>query len=139
MVKTTLTFVCCLFGLLASQAQNVKLEVKVDGFENNTGKLKVGLYNSEGTFLKTVYKSLTSDIANKTATVVFTDIPKGEYAITLYHDENANGTLDRNVMGIPTEDYASSNDAKAIMGPPKYADAKFTLATNSKITIILNN
>ena len=75
---------------------------------------------------------LESDIKNETATVTFTDLPKGEYAVSVYHDENANGVMDKNMFGIPSEDYAASNNAKGVMGPPKYADAKFKIETNSK-------
>ncbi|KAF2332633.1 DUF2141 domain-containing protein [Flavobacterium daemonense] len=116
-------------------AQNVKLTVAVSGLKNDTGVVKVGLYNSDGTFLKTTYKSLASEIKNNQAIVTFEDLPAGEYAISTYHDENTNGKLDRNAMGIPSEEYAASNNAKGFMGPPLYADAKFNVAKDSKIEI----
>jgi len=137
MKKSILVLVILFAGIM--QAQTVSLEVKVSGFKNNDGKVKVGLYNSEFSFLKTVYKSLASDIKNETATVTFTDLPKGEYAVSVYHDENGNGAMDKNMFGIPSEDYAASNNAKGMMGPPKYADAKFSVSSNSKINITLNN
>jgi len=118
-------------------AQNVKLTVSVSGLKNNAGIIKVGLYNSEGTFLKTAYKSLASEIKNNEATVTFDNLPTGEYAISTYHDENNNGQLDKNMMGIPSEDYAASNNAKGFMGPPSYKDAKFVIDKNSKIKIVL--
>ena len=42
----------------------------------------------------------------------------------------------KNMMGIPSEDYAASNNAKGFMGPPSYKDAKFTVDKDSKIEII---
>src|SRR6187431_2989128 len=92
-------FVCSLLS-----AQNVNLTVSVSDLKTDTGVLKVGLYNSEETFLKTTYKSITSEIKSGSATVTFLDIPKGNYAISTYQDENSNGKLDRNAMGIPSED-----------------------------------
>jgi len=59
--------------------------------------------------------------------VVFEDLPFGEYAVSLMHDENRNGKIDTNFLGIPKEGYGASNDAKAVLGPPKYADARFLL------------
>ncbi len=118
-------------------AQNVKLTVAVSGLKNNTGIVKVGLYNSDATFLNTTYKSVASEIKNNEVTVTFENLPAGEYAITTYHDENNNGKLDKNVMGIPSEDYAASNNAKGFMGPPAYKDAKFALNKDSKIEIVL--
>lgn len=118
-----------------AQAQNVNLEVKMTGFKNDTGKVKVGLYDSEASFLKTVYKNAVVEIKSGAASVVFKDIPKGTYAVSVYHDENENDTLDRNGFGIPTEGYGTSNEAKGFMGPPSFADAKFTIGNNAKANI----
>ncbi|HMI07173.1 MAG TPA: DUF2141 domain-containing protein [Flavobacterium sp.] len=137
MRKIILVLVILVGGFV--QAQNVNLEVKMTGFKNNTGVVKVGLYDSESNFLKTVYKSLKPGIVSNTATATFTNIPKGTYAVSVYHDENENGTLDRNAFGIPAEDYGTSNGARGFMGPPKFEDAKFTLDTNKTINITINN
>ncbi|HKO77037.1 MAG TPA: DUF2141 domain-containing protein [Flavobacterium sp.] len=134
-VITTLAFFIC--SLMS--AQNVNLTVSVSGLKSDTGVLKVGLYNSDGTFLKSTYKSITSEIKKNGATITFVGIPKGEYGISTYQDENSNGKLDKNMMGIPSEDFACSNDAKGFMGPPKYEDAKFSVNKDSKINIKFNN
>lgn len=137
MKKAILVFIFLIGGLV--NAQSVNLEVNVSGFKNDAGKVRVGIYNSEFSFLKTIYKSDSVEIKDQTASITFKDLPKGEYAISLFHDENSNGRLDKNMFGIPSEDYAASNNAKGVMGPPKYAEAKFTINTSSKIQIILNN
>src|SRR4051812_43265523 len=106
MKKVILVLVFLIGGFVS--AQNVNLEVKMTGFKSDTGKVKVGLYDSEFSFLKTVYKSATVEIRSGVASVVFKDVTKGTYAISVYHDENGNGTLDRNGFGIPTEGYGTS-------------------------------
>jgi len=133
-ITTIAFFICSLMS-----AQNANLTVAVSGLKNNTGMVKVGLYNSEGTFLKTIYKSITSEIKNNSATVTFVGIPKGEYGISTYQDENSNGILDKNMIGIPSEDFACSNNAKGFMGPPAYEDAKFNINKDLKIEIKFNN
>jgi len=68
----------------------------------------------------------------------FLDLPEGEYAIAVYHDANGNGKMDSNLMGIPTEDYAFSNNAVGKMGPPSYDQAKFALpAAGSTVRLTL--
>jgi uncharacterized protein (DUF2141 family) len=134
-IITTIAFFIC--SLLS--AQNVNLTVSVSGLKNDTGILKVGLYNSEGAFLKIPYKSILSEIKGNVATIIFEGIPKGEYAISSYQDENNNGKLDRNEMGIPSEAVACSNNAKGFMGPPKYQDAKFNIDKDLKIDLVFNN
>jgi uncharacterized protein (DUF2141 family) len=129
-ITTIAFFVCSLMS-----AQNVNLTVSVSGLKSNTGIVKVGLYNSEGTFLKSIYKSIRSEIKENGTKVTFEGIPKGEYAISVYQDENNNGKLDKNIMGIPSEAVACSNNAKGFMGPPKYKDAKFSIEKNQIIEI----
>jgi uncharacterized protein (DUF2141 family) len=115
-------------------AQN-KLTVNVTGLKNNKGQVFVGLYQGEKNFLKKLYSGKVISINNKGAVVEFDHLPSGEFAISLFHDENGNGKMDTGWMGIPKEDYACSNGAKGFMGPPKYSDAKFKLSESKIITI----
>jgi len=55
----------------------------------------------------------------------FEDIPPGTYAITVIHDENTDGKLDTNWLGIPKEGYGFSNDVKALLGAPPFSAASF--------------
>jgi uncharacterized protein (DUF2141 family) len=137
MKKVILGFVILVASFV--NAQRVTLTVNTSGFRNNDGKVKVGLYNSEDKFLKEVYLGIPSEIKNLKATVQFKNLPVGEYAVSIFHDEDNNGKLERGVFGIPKEDVASSNKAKGMMGPPKYADAKFTITKDTTIAVILNN
>lgn len=116
-------------------AQNSNLNITVSGLKNNTGMLTAELYNSKGKFLKTPYKIVSSAIKSNTATVTFIGIPKAEYAVMVYHDENKNGKLDKNFIGMPKEPVACSNNAKGFMGPPKYEDAKFIIIADTKMNI----
>ena len=51
------------------------------------------------------------------------DVPAGTWAVLAYQDENANGELDRNLIGIPSENYGFSRDARGRFGPPSFDDA----------------
>lgn len=69
----------------------------------------------------------------------FVDIPPGTYALAVIHDENMDGKLGTNWMGIPTEGYGFSNDAKALMGAPSFEAATFPYdGRNLDLTIRLN-
>ncbi|MGL5111824.1 MAG: DUF2141 domain-containing protein [Flavobacterium sp.] len=136
MIKITgLLSLFCSFGF----AQTGSLTVTTTGIKNNTGKLGVELYNSKGTFLKSAYKTGSAAIKSNSATIMFSDLPKATYTIMVYHDENNNGKLDKNFIGMPKEPVACSNNAKGFMGPPKYEGAKFNLVADSKITIKMND
>jgi len=47
-------------------------------------------------------------------------------AVSVFHDENGNGKLDRNFIGMPKEGVGASNDAVGTLGPPKFDDARFS-------------
>lgn len=105
--------------------------VKIENIKNTKGQLVVGLYSNPESFLKTPQKGEIIKIEGKVATVLFKNVASGTYAISLFHDENSNEKLDTNFMGIPKESFASSNNAKAFMGPPKWEDAKFEVSNEN--------
>jgi hypothetical protein len=57
----------------------------------------------------------------------FEDIAPGTYALVISHDENTNGKLDTNWLGVPTEGYGFSNDATALLGAPSFLCRQFPL------------
>jgi len=123
-MQTVIAYLLFLIAGTAIQAQNT-IEVSLTEFKNDKGTVMVGLYNEEGSFLDTTYKSLSSEISNKKASVTFTDIPDGTYAISSFHDEDNDGKLNMFLGMIPSEDYGCSNGARGYFGPPKWNDAKF--------------
>ncbi|MEO0061935.1 MAG: hypothetical protein RLZZ08_495 [Pseudomonadota bacterium] len=63
--------------------------------------------------------------AGQAGELVFANVPPGQYAIALLHDENNNGKADRAMMMIPREGFGFSRDAKVVMGPPSFGEAMF--------------
>ena len=57
----------------------------------------------------------------------FADLPQGRYAISVLHDENANGRADKTLGLIPREGFGFSRDAPVRMGPPKFEQAAFSI------------
>jgi uncharacterized protein (DUF2141 family) len=122
----------CVFSVQGFAAAGDKgdIIVTVTTFRNDDGGLYAILYNAVDAFpTKTdkAVKIVSSTVKNKKAQVMFNEIPYGEYAIAILHDENANRTMDYNFVGMPREGYGFSNDAKGMLRPPAYKDAKFTL------------
>ncbi|TCM16066.1 uncharacterized protein (DUF2141 family) [Novosphingobium sp. PhB165] len=57
--------------------------------------------------------------------VLVHSLPPGRYAAQAFLDENSNGKVDRALFGIPKEGVGFSNDAKIVLGPPKFSEAAF--------------
>jgi uncharacterized protein (DUF2141 family) len=60
-----------------------------------------------------------------TTSVTISGVPAGRYAVQAYLDENDNDRVDRALFGIPREGIGFSNDAKIVLGPPKFREAAF--------------
>ncbi len=132
-MQTVLTYLTLLFTTVFLQAQNT-IEVTMTGFDNNKGSVQVGLYDKESNFLDKEYKTIASKIEGGTATVTFTEVPDGVYAISCYHDEDSNGKLNMFMGMIPREPYGTSNNAPSNFGPPKWEDAKFEVKEGEKVS-----
>ncbi len=126
-----------LFQSSFSQDESFQLVVKVQNIKDVKGTLKLGVYNAEHDFLKNAVNWGNVSIEGHTVEYVFDGIDKGEYAVSIYHDENDNGELDANFLGIPTEPYAFSNNAKGRFGPPSFEECKFEIQDSTKIVIEL--
>ena len=108
--------------------QPAQIHVDVVGLHNNKGQVLCSLFASAIGFPKKDDKAVahyTAKISNRQASCEFVGIAPGTYAVSAFHDENSNGKLDTNFMGIPREGVAASNDARGRLGPPKFDDAAF--------------
>ena len=65
--------------------------------------------------------------AAKAGDLVFAGLAPGEYAIAAFHDEDRDGDLNTNLLGMPTEGYGFSNEARGTFGPPGFDAAAFTI------------
>lgn len=104
------------------------LEIRVEGVENSRGDIRLTLFAGDD-FLDfgRVLVRVVEPAQVGSVTLRLSGLAPGAYAFSLAHDENGNGTLDRNFLGIPKEGVAVSNDARGFLGPPSAEDATFDL------------
>jgi uncharacterized protein (DUF2141 family) len=112
----------------AQQPQESLIHVEISGLRNDKGRVWCAIYSSADGFPKKSDKALAhamSSISDRHAVCEFPGFNAGTYAISVFHDENSNGKLDTNFMGIPREGVGASNNAKGHFGPPKFDAAAF--------------
>jgi uncharacterized protein (DUF2141 family) len=140
-------------GIIAAPTFAGELRIAFEGVRSPKGTILVGLYDSKESFDRAIDLSDKQGFLNDPQRVagaalrvngdheggiVFENIPPGNYAVILLHDEDGNGRLNKNFLGIPTESYGFSNGAHGFLSPPKFKDAAFTLdGSNKTITIAL--
>jgi uncharacterized protein (DUF2141 family) len=128
-----------------SQILKGKLEVKIEGFENDSGFVRVHLYNYERReffpkHTENCYKRAVEKISNNKAIVKFNDLPFGTYCLSTHHDENSNESMDVNFLGLPVEGWGISNNVKIFMRLPNFDECSFSLnSTFTSITVYMKN
>jgi uncharacterized protein (DUF2141 family) len=108
------------------------LQVTVKNIKEEKGSIRIGLFTTEKDFLKNATRGKIVKASGKEVTVVFENLKPGDYAVSVIHDENENGELDSNMVGIPKEGFAFGNNAMGTFGPPSFDKAKISLTKNEK-------
>ncbi len=127
-LAATLVF-ASLPAVVLAQASCPGIHVKILDIRDSTGTVACALFESpEGfpsEFLHSATNIMIIKIRKSQARCDFEDIPPGTYAMVVIHDENMNGKLDTNALGIPKEGYGFSNDAKKWLSTPSFSAASF--------------
>lgn len=124
------TSALCASTMLGATARAAELHITVEGLTSADGKVMTALYDSAKAFPrgKPVQAAMAQAQAGSVKQV-FADLAPGKYAIAVYHDVNGNQRLDANMVGIPSEPYGFSRDARGKMGPPSFDDAAFDVGS----------
>ena len=136
-MKNILLIPLLLLSLLPSE--NPKLVLKISNIQKMQGDIKIGIFKSDSSFLKEdlALKNYSIKVIKNTAFITITDLPKGEYAISMFHDENSDNKMNTNFIGIPKEPYGFSNNVKPKMSAPKYKECKFNFSDDKTLEIKL--
>ncbi len=134
-----LATILVMIGLVESVAAGT-VTVSITEIRAAEGRLFVGLFRPQDDFPRPerAYKGLTLNAERPAASTTFVDVPDGTYAVAVFHDVNRNGQHDRNLFGVPREDYGFSNDARGSFGPPAFKSAAFVHQGRSQISITLH-
>ena len=109
-------------------ANETDLILEVSGARSANGTVVATLFDSEDSFLRTPANEKRAPVSTDgTATVIFDDLAPGDYAISIFHDADADGELDTGLFGIPSEDVGFSNNARGRFGPAKWKAAQFSV------------
>ncbi len=136
-----LTASILLFGLMpVNSLSAATLDIRINGFKNNTGGSIVYLHNQSSSFPfpsspENAVSIRTEKITAQSAQLVFSNLKPGRYAVSIIHDENGDGKLQSNFMGIPEEGVGVSNNVHGHFGPPSYDDASFILKDHKYLKI----
>ena len=120
-----------LAALAAAPAVAAELVIEVRGVRSGAGRVYVAVHapreGEDFPYAKGMVAGVYQQAREGAMRFVLRDLPAGRYAVNAFHDENGNGDLDANVLGIPKEGYGFANDPPATFGPPDFEEAAVTL------------
>lgn len=114
-----------------------KVEINITGLKSSKGQVMIKAYTSEDGFPRDDEKAIkivSFEIKDNNCLATI-ELPEGEYALAVHHDENKNDKVDTNFIGIPKEPLGLSNYEK--VGRPDYDKAKFVLEANESLKLII--
>jgi uncharacterized protein (DUF2141 family) len=129
-------------GHAGADAKTGTLTLRMSGFEHDKGPVVAKLFRrGDGAPRGPEFRKLVGSIRSRRATLSFTDLPWGTYAVFVFHDENGNGTVDHNFLRIPIEPLGFSGNFKPSIwtGIPTFDDFKFAFTAKTKpLTVVVD-
>jgi uncharacterized protein (DUF2141 family) len=117
-------------------ADNIAIDVRVDNVRPDQGAVRVAIYDQR-TWLGEPVVGEQADSTGTSVTLRLQVPASGRYGLAAYQDTNNDGQLNRNVVGMPSEPTAFSNDAPMNYGPPRFADAALDVSATSQAVLTL--
>jgi uncharacterized protein (DUF2141 family) len=106
------------------------LNLNVLNIKANKGIIQVLIFKSQDGFPEDIdkaVKSLSIPVKNFSASAIIEDLSPGKYAVSLFHDEDGDGKLKKNSVGLPIERYGFSNNPTLFFGPPSFSKCAFSV------------
>ena len=125
--------------LVLFSKQHTVLNIEIIGIKQIQGSVLIAVYDDPDTFLSEEVVAGDSFEVLADTMMAQMRLPHGEYAISVFHDQNSDGELNTNIFGIPKEPVGFSNDAKGSFGPPDFHKALVDCSQDQqkiKITLV---
>ena len=124
---------------VGTSGASVTLQVRVEGFENVDGAAGIAVWNQAQGFPEDIEHAVATTYAtirDGVAMARFDQLEPGTYAITVYHDRNANRRFDKNWLGMPKEDWGVSNNVRPRLRAPRFNEAMLDVGTGETLVEI---
>jgi len=110
------------------------LAVHAGGFALDRGQAIANLFREGQDVFGKPFMRIAAKIDRGKATLMFAGLPPGNYAVTVFHDENGNNDLDHNFLRMPAEPLGFSNGFKLslLSGMPSFEKLRFTFGADTK-------
>lgn len=110
------------------------LSIHIKGFAHDRGQVIANLFESGHDVMGKPDRRVMGTIEQGQAILVFPHVPFGNYAISVFHDENSNNDLDHNFLHFPAEPLGFSNgfELSLFSGMPSFEKLRFSFSADTK-------
>lgn len=121
------------FSVRYRSAHAAEIRITVTGIDDADGRIGCALHSAATDFpmgpdaLQMIWQPSSGD----STVCVFDKVASGSHAVSVANDLNGNGKTDTNVIGLPTEEWGVSGNARPLMRAPRFAEAAFDVAASS--------
>ncbi len=131
----------CIFllpGFTSAPVSEASIDIKLDNFYPKEGKIILAVFDNQDGFLKEAYNGYCFPVEEvNEGKLKLGKLPKGTYSISIFHDQNNNGKLDKSFLGIPKEPFGFSNNPSISFGPPTFQQTSFEISGDIEVEIKL--
>lgn len=122
------------FATFPQQPELGTLQIHIGDIPSDRGIIQVLVFDREKGWPESVddaWKALGIPIKNGIASQTLVDVPVGNYAITVFHDEDEDGLIRKNKLGYPIDDFGFSNNPSLLFGVPSFSKCSKKVSSGS--------
>jgi len=112
------------------------LVIEATGFRSDQGQALASLFATAEGFPDATgeaVRTVTTSIGEGKTRMTFPGVQWGEYAVSVLHDENGDGVMQKNWLGMATEGHGISMDPESRFGPPDFNQARFAFMAEERV------
>ncbi|MEA5536309.1 DUF2141 domain-containing protein [Crocosphaera sp. XPORK-15E] len=123
------------FPVYGNTTSNLTFEV--NGVSDRKGQICFSLFSSSRGFPSSGNDAVQKQCVKITDTnprITINNLAPSTYAVAVFWDDNSDGQLNRNFLGVPTEKFGFSSNPVVRTGPPKFGESAI-LVTGKNVII----
>lgn len=126
-------------GAAAVMTETSTVQLAIENIRNTNGELRILVFQSSEGFPDDPGRAVFSATKAPAGSVAI-EIPGLQvgqrYAFSVMHDENGDGKLNTNFLGIPKEGIGLSRAPNLWLGKPKFEDCAEEVTSNTQIILV---
>jgi uncharacterized protein (DUF2141 family) len=131
---TTIVLALLLIGAAQPSVPPASVTVRVVDTKHTDGSAGVALWTAAEGFPEEIEHAIRTvyvPVVDGDASTVFDELEPGRYAVTVFNDRNGNEEFDKNWVGMPTESWGVSNNARPRLRAPRFDEAVFDIPSGA--------